>query len=87
LIALSSIDRFRFVRRPQEEAAARASTARWAAQDLRAFTVLVRNMMFRRVEHAALRRNDRAHPGNRRGNDDSASAQQSASIHVTIVNR
>jgi hypothetical protein len=43
-------------------------------------------MIFRRVELAALRRHDRADPGNRRGDDDSASAQQSASIHVTIVN-
>jgi hypothetical protein len=40
---LLSIDRLRFVRRPQEEAPARATTARWTAQNVRAFTMLVRN--------------------------------------------
>jgi hypothetical protein len=62
-VALTSVDRFRLVRRPQEEAPARASTARCTAQNVRAFTVLVRNAMFRRAELAALRRTTLAKPG------------------------
>jgi hypothetical protein len=39
----------------------------------------------RALRVAGVQRLDHAHAGNRRGDDDSTSAQQSASIDVTIV--